>query len=116
MNSTKDKIIRDNQFTTVKVRVHIYKQGRSFVAYCPALELSAYGSTSEDAQLAFQDNLRIFFSETRRKGTLEKILLKLGWSLTQSPQPRYQPPKEIPPFLLNMKNARQTITQIPIPI
>jgi hypothetical protein len=62
------------------------------VAYCPALELSSYGDDQNDAKEAFGEAMKIFLSETDRKGTLERYLLKLGWQLQQKPKPMYNQP------------------------
>lgn len=76
----------------VSVPVLILKDGDTYVAYCPALNLSSYGNSSKDAKNAFDENMKIFLSETERKGTLEKYLLKLGWMIQQIPEPFYRPP------------------------
>jgi len=61
--------------------VAVYQEGDYFVAYCPALEISSYSQTVEQAKTEFEQEVQIFFSETIRKGTLEKLLLKYGWTL-----------------------------------
>ena len=76
----------------VNVDVFIVKDGKHYVAYCPALELSSYGKTEDEAEKAFTGHLDIFLEETHRKGTLERCLLKLGWVLQQKPEPSYKPP------------------------
>jgi predicted RNase H-like HicB family nuclease len=93
--SSVKKIIR------VKVPVMMFKEGDYFVAYCPALELSSYDKTAEEAKKAFEQALEIFIEETERRGTLERVLLSLGWTLKQKPHCRYEPP-----FLAN-KSALQ---------
>lgn len=77
----------------VDVPVATWKEGDSHIVYCPALEISAYGDNPDEAVHSFKVNLRIFFRHTIEKGTLERILLGLGWTLQQKPKPRYQPPK-----------------------
>lgn len=76
----------------LSVAVFLTKEGESYVAYCPALELSSYGDTIDDAKEGFEDALNIFVEETHKKGTLEKMLLHLGWTLRQKPIPIYDPP------------------------
>ena len=76
----------------VEVSVLIIKEDKHFVAYCPALELSSYGPSAEEAKENFDEAMIIFLEETKRKGTLEKVLLKLGWSLQQKPKRSYLPP------------------------
>lgn len=76
-----------------EVFVVIVKEGDYFVAYCPPLELSSYGKTEAEARAAFEEAMQIFVEETERKGTLEKVLLNLGWTLRKKPTPEYQPPQ-----------------------
>lgn len=59
--------------------VSIIREGDSFVAYSPALDLSTVGETFEKAQKMFDEAVQIFFEETIEKGTLEEVLLELGW-------------------------------------
>lgn len=75
----------------VNIEVLLFEEHGSFVAYCPALELSSYGDDEKDAKKAFEGALKIFLKDTAEKGTLEKFLLKLGWQLQQKPKANYQP-------------------------
>lgn len=77
---------------TVQVQVKILKEGDFLVAYCPVLELSSYGKTLEGTKRAFEGAMRIFIEETAKRGTLERELLSLGWTLRQKPSCDYQPP------------------------
>ncbi len=83
-----------NNKVEVKVEVDLIREGDYIVAYCPALELSSFGTDESDARLAFDEALEIFFEETIEMGTLENILLDLGWGLRKVPQVIYQPPAE----------------------
>jgi len=77
------------QTTSVFVGVVFVKEEDYIVAYCPALELSAYGKTEGEAKKAFEESLELFVQEITRKGTVDKVLRKLGWV----PNLRsYQPP------------------------
>ena len=64
------------QFT---LPVTILKEGDSFVAYTPALDLSTAGSTFEEAQKNFVEAVNIFFEEIMEMGTLNEVLAELGW-------------------------------------
>ena len=91
--------MRNNQIrktkSTIKaeVAILIIKETDTYLAFCPALNLSSYGKTEKKALRAFASALNIFFEESDRKGTLEKLLLKLGWSLQHHPHPVYEPPR-----------------------
>lgn len=76
----------------VNVEVALFEEDNMWIAYCPALEVSSYGDGKKEAKEAFEEAMQIFLSETERKGTLEKFLLKLGWQLQQKPIPVYNPP------------------------
>lgn len=59
--------------------VSILKEGKSFIAYTPALDLSTSGGTFEDAQKNFNEAVNIFFEELIEMGTLNEVLTGLGW-------------------------------------
>ncbi|HXR85219.1 MAG TPA: hypothetical protein VN722_12975 [Hanamia sp.] len=83
---------KDKYSLNINVEVALFKEGVTWVAYCPALEVSSYGDDKKEAKEAFEEAMQIFLSETERKGTLEKYLLKLGWQLQQKPIPVYNQP------------------------
>lgn len=91
----KQIIHKESNFTNVVLDVLIGIQGDYYVAYCPALELSSYGQSEIQARKNFETELEIFLEETEKRGSLEKILLKLGWCLKGSPSPTYLPPQQI---------------------
>ena len=69
--------------------VSILKEGDTFIAFTPALDLSTCGDTFEEAKKRFSEIVNIFFEELVKKGTLEDVLLDLGWKKFQS---RWNPP------------------------
>lgn len=91
----------------IEVDIFIAKDGDYFVAYCPALNLSSYGRTAQEATDSFKIDLEIFVEETGRKGTLEKYLLQNGWNLQLH---NYTPPKTVP------DTSFKTIEQIRHPL
>jgi predicted RNase H-like HicB family nuclease len=90
---SKQIIHKEDNFIKVGIEVLLGKQGDYYVTYCSALELSSYGKTEKEAKKNFEIELEIFLEETEKKGTLEKLLLKLGWCLKQGSIPSYVPPK-----------------------
>ena len=88
-----NQILQDNMKLTIDIEVVIVREDDYFVAYSPALELSAYGDTKDNAIKSFMKEVDIFLEETRKQGTLEKYLLKNGWRLLQVPKPIYEPPR-----------------------
>jgi len=97
----------------VDLSVLMLREDGYYVAYCPALDVSSYGDSEEEAQKAFQEAVEIFIEETEKKGTLEKVLLKLGWVLQQVPEPHYEPPRisETELFRLMKSKAENIITE-----
>jgi predicted RNase H-like HicB family nuclease len=94
-----------NKFQS-NLQIFIIKEGKYFVAICPALDLSGYGKTKEDARSSFEENLQIFFEETVEKGTLDKILLDLGWTLRKKPVAQFSPPQIDTDFLQKFINSK----------
>ena len=88
----KNTLQKDRNSLNVNVEVALFQEDGIWVAYCPALEVSSYGDEKHEAKEAFEEAMQIFLSETERKGTLEKYLLKLGWQLQQKPKPIYNQP------------------------
>lgn len=60
------------------IQLRFLKEGKSFVAFSPALDLSTCGKTYEDAKKNFQEALEIFFEECLRMGTLAQVLEQCG--------------------------------------
>jgi predicted RNase H-like HicB family nuclease len=76
------------------VEVQLIKDGDYIVSYCPALELSSFGKDEEDAKEGFEEALSIFIDELHKRGTLEKVLLNLGWGLRKLPVASFVPPEQ----------------------
>ena len=89
---SKNTLKRSDHSIIVSLEVALFQEDEMWVAYCPALEVSSYGENQEDARKAFDEAMQIFLSETIRKGTLERYLLRLGWQLQQKPIPVYKQP------------------------
>ena len=78
-----------------KVTVSFFREAKQFIAYCPSLDLSAYGDTFQEAQKAFEETFDIFFEELNRKGTLEDVLTECGWVKVKKPRAAWVPPSFI---------------------
>lgn len=92
----------------IEVILVLDEDSEQYVAYCPALEVSSYGDTEDEARRAFDDALAIFINDTTERGTLDQLLLALGWRLLKQPQPVYEPPR-LPIELLNQPAKRRRI-------
>jgi len=63
----------------VKLPVSFLKDGDSFIAYTPVLDLSTAGKSFEEAQKRFTEAVQIFLEELVEAGTLDEVLSGLGW-------------------------------------
>ena len=63
----------------ITLQVIFFKEDAKVIAYSPALDLSACGDTPEEAKKGFDSVVKVFFEELLKMGTLEKVLLGLGW-------------------------------------
>ncbi|HYV92532.1 MAG TPA: hypothetical protein VE978_12130 [Chitinophagales bacterium] len=89
------------------------QDGEYTVCYCPALDFSSYGKNHEDAHAAFEEALNIFFEDTLQKGTLEKVLLDLGWLLSKQ---EYFPPQLPLNFFKDRISGTVELASFKIPI
>jgi predicted RNase H-like HicB family nuclease len=69
--------------------VSVLKEGKKFVAYTPALDLSTSGNTYEEAKKRFKEIVLIFFEEIYEQGTVDEVLKELGWKKIQN---KWNPP------------------------
>lgn len=73
----------------IQLPVSIFKEGRHYIAYTPALDLSTSGKDYETVKKRFQEIVVIFFEELLKKGTLKEVLKNLGW---QKINKKWRPP------------------------
>lgn len=66
--------MRDISFT-----VHLFKEGKAYVAYVPELDLSSCGSTEEEARKNIRDAVHGFLETSQKMGTLAEILQEAGY-------------------------------------
>jgi len=64
--------------------VMFLREGKGFVAYTPALDLSTSASTLAKAKKRFAEAAEIFIEECHSMGTLESVLEDLGWKKSKS--------------------------------
>ena len=63
----------------ISFTVHIFKDGETFVAYVPELDLSSCGSTGEEARKNIRYVIRVFLKTSAVMGTLYVILEEAGY-------------------------------------
>ena len=73
----------------IKLSVSFLREGKTFVAYSPALDLSTCGKSLNEAKKRFNEIVKIFFEKLQKMGTTEEVLINLGW---QKKQGSFLPP------------------------
>lgn len=75
-----------------KLPINILKQGKSYVAFCPVLDLSTAGKSTKDARSKIVEAINIFLEEIVEAGTVNEVLPELGWKKVQH---NWNPPKVV---------------------
>ena len=84
----------NDKFIEVQLGVLVFQEEDSYLAFCPALNLSTYGESINDVKGAFDDLIAAYIEDCTKMGTLEKDLLSHGWTLHISAG-KAEPPNEI---------------------
>jgi predicted RNase H-like HicB family nuclease len=58
---------------------HIFKEGKTYLAFVPALDISSCGDTDEDVRRNIRDAVRGFLAASADPGTLGEILEEAGY-------------------------------------
>lgn len=62
-----------------KLPVSIFREGDSFIAYTPALDMSTSGKSYSEVKKRFSELVEIFLEEIIKSGDLNAVLSNLGW-------------------------------------
>ncbi len=73
----------------VNIPVIFMREGKNIVAFSPALDVATSADTFENAKKRFEESVEIFFEELTALGTLEEVLLELGWEKADH---KWEPP------------------------
>lgn len=65
----------------VQFTVRIFKEGRTFVAHVPELDISSCGDTETEARQNIRDAVFGFLETAKESGTLKDILEESGYRL-----------------------------------
>ncbi len=63
----------------VALNVQVWKEGPTYVAYSPELDISSCGNSANRAKSALREAVSLFIEEATRKGTLDEILAEAGF-------------------------------------
>ena len=77
----KNNIVFNNDGVDVTVSLFVFKEGETYIAYCPSLDLSGYDLTEESARADFDYMLSDYLSDQSRNGTLRADLASHGWKV-----------------------------------
>lgn len=72
--------------------VSILKEGATFIAYTPTLDISTCADSLAEVQQNFHELVKIFFEELERKKVINEVLPSLGW---QKYNTNWSPPVEV---------------------
>lgn len=92
MKKGADIIKVGNRTIEVSLNLVLYKEGDSFIAFSPALDLYAFGDTQQEAFDAFDETAKIYLEHVVQHKTLDKDLKRLGWKKHHHFKKRHYPP------------------------
>ena len=112
-----------NKFIEVKLCVYLFKEDDSYIAYCPALDLSSYGTTENHARKSFEEILEITLKYMINKNTLIEDFQKHGWIIKSLKQKKIKSPSieqmihsnKVLKDILDNKEYRKYNQQVEIP-
>lgn len=86
----------------IQLQFIVIKEGDTFIAHFPALDMSTCGDTYEEAIKRAGEIPGIFFEETMKRGILESSLKELGWK--KHARDKQQKNKWTPPHVVGSEN------------
>lgn len=104
--SFKNTILIKSTGIEVSLTGFIFKEDDTWVAYAPAVDVSSYGDSVEEAAEGLKDSVYLILEDLKETGRLEEDLRRLGWLLSAPstafsytrPQPKKAP---VPPAIGN---------------
>lgn len=81
MRNSKNYIKVSKDGVNISVGVYVFKEGDTFIAYCPSLDLSGYDTTEKKAREDFEFMLTDWLSTQLKNNTLDKDLREHGWKI-----------------------------------
>ncbi|MEX6691197.1 hypothetical protein QTN47_27050 [Danxiaibacter flavus] len=74
----------------------VLKQEDLYVAYCPSLELSSYGSTIDEARTGFDEVIDAYLEYCKKNQSLKEDLKRHGWTvIDQKNHIKAEPPATV---------------------
>jgi len=63
----------------LNLTVNFINEGKSVVAYSPALDISTAGKNQSEARKNFEELVQMFLSDISERGVMNEVLSDLGW-------------------------------------
>jgi len=96
----------DKENIMVNLAVILFEEDGSQIMYCPALDVSGYGKTEDEAHDSFNVALGEFFLYTTRKKTFVGEMERLGWTI------RSKHKSMLPPSMSELLNNNENFSRI----
>lgn len=96
-----------NKTVDIKVSLIIFNDGDNVVAYCPALDLSGYGSNEDEAIESFKIVSGEYILYSTNKETFFKDLQQHGWKL-----PHHKKQNPIPPEMSDLLTTNPEFNRV----
>jgi hypothetical protein len=74
----------DKKMINVSLTLIEFKEDGLFFIYSPALDLTGYGKTQDEARNSYDIAMEEFLKYTSNKKTAFKVLEKLGWTIAKN--------------------------------
>jgi len=86
------KLNYKDKSVNVSLSMYLFKEGESYIVYCPALDLSAYGNSEEHAKKSFEDIFSMTIEYMLNKNTMKNDLINHGWQIKSLKQRKINAP------------------------
>ena len=74
--------------------VNFIKEGKQYIAYSPALDLSTIGKSEQEAKNNFEQVVKIFFDDIIKRDVVSEVLTELGWKkVIEKTKSQWVPPE-----------------------
>ena len=86
------KLNHEGHSISMILNMYLFKEEKSYIVYCPSLDISASGDSEEQAKKYFEEVLFITFKYMLNKNTLKADLMNHGWGLKSLKQKKMKAP------------------------
>jgi predicted RNase H-like HicB family nuclease len=94
---------------SIRVALHLKKEGRWVIASAPALDVHSQGRTDEEAINNLSEAIRLFIGSCYERGTLDQVLKDCGFHSSHEKErlglSAQGPVLDVPVHLLSNRNA-----------